>query len=196
QDVAAGLGGTRLAKRRHLHRWRPEVHRCMPVGHLTLSCQPPRLTGSDGPPTSDVSPVAREPAQPDTPAASRGWALPIVAERTARAKTPVTSPRDRPELAIDDDPPPRHVVAIATRRAALSSSRVDWWDRSGLPGPSGPGWCFAILTEAVHPMWWRSPDQLRPSGRWRAVQPPASPGPRSTPPPDQDRSPTGPSLDR
>src|SRR5438309_42099 len=29
QDVAAGLGGTRLAEPRYLHRWGPHVHQCI-----------------------------------------------------------------------------------------------------------------------------------------------------------------------
>jgi hypothetical protein len=50
-----------------------------------------------------------EPALPDTPALSDGWARFRLTGPTSRGKTLAPSSRDRPELAINDDPPPRQL---------------------------------------------------------------------------------------
>jgi hypothetical protein len=47
-----------------------------------------------------------------TTALSDGRAVPSLTRPTSRGKIQALSSPDRPELAIDDDPPPRHVVAV------------------------------------------------------------------------------------
>src|SRR5262249_27494117 len=66
---------------------------------------------------------ANQAARPDPPASSRGWARRIVTERTPR-EDPTSSSLDRPELAIDDDPPPRHVVALGRQSPGRQAGRV------------------------------------------------------------------------